>query len=784
MTENAIEVRELSKRFVMNPNRRASLKERVIKGSAKHDKQDFWALRDVSFTVPRGVTLGLVGSNGAGKSTALKVLAGIYRPTSGSVQVNGRMSALLELGAGFHGELTGRENIDLNAAILGLSPKEIAAVTDKIVEFAEIGEFIDAPVKVYSSGMFVRLGFAVAVNVQPDVLVVDEVIAVGDERFQRKCFDHLFEMRRRGATIVVVSHALGLLEDICDELVWLDGGRVKSYGEARGVVREYLADVNAIEAQERDSTDELNDSDRHGTGEIRVHDVTWSIDEGPFQRAAVVAGQRVTFRIEYEAVSDLDNAVFGLGFVNEAGISVAGPNSGASRTWSVQKGRGFVYFTVDKLLLQPAEFGISAAIVDKAHVFDYLDRAYQFRVQIQRQRRTRLGPHARDMGSGFGRRKDAAVIFDEETGQTILFALASGYLDRAGSLAFDEAHVPEAERERLAALFVNAGSVSEAARAFGDWLRASGGDRWMVNQSYRICFYRGDWWREQAQSPMTRYFFGNKAGRPLDKWPHYFPIYERYLSRFVGSDVRVLEIGVFRGGGIDLLSDFLGPAAHLVGFDIDPTARDLTDPRFPVVIGDQSEPADLIRVHEELGPFDVIIDDGGHTVNQQITSAEVLFPLLKDDGVYLIEDVHTSYWRDYLDAGDLTLLDWTRQRLDDLNAYHFSEQEQLTMWQLHLRAVHMYDSVVVMEKGVSYPPFSELVGTKEFALPTRERESVDLELLATRDAALVQRDRARTESEALRADLERATQQLAELRASRSWRLTSPFRRGLGSPAK
>ncbi len=379
MANLAISVDGVSKRFIINPHRRTSLKERVVRGSSKADRHEFWALRDISFSVPQGVTLGLVGSNGSGKSTALKVISGIYRPTSGSVRVNGRLSALLELGAGFHGELTGRENIDLNASILGLSPREIAQVSDKIVEFAEIGDFIDAPVKVYSSGMFVRLGFAVAVNVKPDVLVVDEVIAVGDERFQRKCFDHLFEMRRSGATIVVVSHAMSLMEDVCDEVLWLDSGEIKARGESRAVVREYLADVNAGEAAREGES--INDSGRRGSGEIRVKDVKWSADEGPFERAPVVAGQRVTFRIEYEAVADLGNAVFGLGFINEAGISVAGPNSGSTKRWSVQKGRGFVHFTVDRLLLQPAEFGISAAIVDRAHVFDYVDRAYQFRVR-------------------------------------------------------------------------------------------------------------------------------------------------------------------------------------------------------------------------------------------------------------------------------------------------------------------------------------------------------------------------------------------------------------------
>jgi lipopolysaccharide transport system ATP-binding protein len=382
MTDHAIEVNELSKRFVLNPHRRSSLKERAVRGANKNVKQEHWALRDVSFTVPRGVTLGLVGSNGAGKSTALKVLSGIYRPTSGSVRVNGRLSALLELGAGFHGELTGRENIELNAAILGLSPKEIAAVSDHIVEFADIGDFIDAPVKVYSSGMFVRLGFAVAVNVQPDVLVVDEVIAVGDERFQRKCFDHLFEMRRKGATIVVVSHSLGLLEDVCDEVIWLDAGRVNAYGDAREVVHKYLAAVNSVEAEVGvESMDDLNGPGRHGSGEVRVTDVSWSVNGGEFGRLAMATGDEVVFRIDYEAKVAVANAVFGIGFINEAGVSVSGPNSGATRTWSLAPGAGSVTFTVPRLLLQPAELSLSVAVVDRGHFFDYLDRSYPMRVR-------------------------------------------------------------------------------------------------------------------------------------------------------------------------------------------------------------------------------------------------------------------------------------------------------------------------------------------------------------------------------------------------------------------
>ena len=364
------------------------------------------------------------------------------------------------------------------------------------------------------------------------------------------------------------------------------------------------------------------------------------------------------------------------------------------------------------------------------------------------------------------------MIFDDETAQTILHALATGYVDRAASLAYEKADLPLEDREDLVARLLGASSVAEAARALGDWTRSHDGEAWLVNESYRTCFYRGDWWKRQAQSPMTRYFFGNKAGRPLDKWPHYFPIYERFLDKYVGSEARVLEIGVFRGGGLDLLADYLGPSVRLVGMDIDETARDLADPKFPVFLGDQSDPHDLLSLQEQHGPFDVIVDDGGHTVKQQVVSAETLFPLLRDGGVYLIEDVHTSYWSEYLDAGDDNLLDWARARLDDVNAHHFSREQDLNVWQRCLRAVHVFDSMVVLEKAESYPPFSELVGTKQFALPTRERESYDLELLATRDAAIAQRD-------ALRAELDEVKTELARTVGSRSRRAVERLRRGL-----
>ena len=207
-------------------------------------------MQDVTFTVPRGRTLGVIGRNGSGKSTLLKLVAGITKPTTGTVRVNGRISALIELGAGFHPEISGRENVFINGIMLGLTKREIARRFDEIVEFAELQEFIDAPVKTYSSGMYMRLGFAVAIHVDPDVLLVDEVLAVGDEGFTHKCLDKFAEFKRRGKTILLVTHSLGLVERFCDEALWMDGGKMKAMGDPKRVVGAYVTDVEVAEEQQ------------------------------------------------------------------------------------------------------------------------------------------------------------------------------------------------------------------------------------------------------------------------------------------------------------------------------------------------------------------------------------------------------------------------------------------------------------------------------------------------------------------------------------------------------
>jgi len=244
---NAVELREVGKRFKRMGDRRDSLKERIVRGRGSR-AEDFWDVRNISFDVPAGSVYGLIGHNGSGKSTLLKMIGGIYRPTEGSITAQGRVASLIELGAGFHPDMSGRENIALNGSILGLSRKEIAEVTGEIIDFSGLAEFINEPVKHYSSGMYVRLGFAVAVHMKPDVLLVDEVLAVGDEEFQRKCFDHLYALRRSGRTIIVVSHGLGQLEGLCDEIAWLEHGELQQRGQAVETIAAYLARVNADEA--------------------------------------------------------------------------------------------------------------------------------------------------------------------------------------------------------------------------------------------------------------------------------------------------------------------------------------------------------------------------------------------------------------------------------------------------------------------------------------------------------------------------------------------------------
>ena len=243
MSDWAVRVDDVSKRFRLYHERNQTLKSAILRGkTSRHE--DFWALENITFDVKQGSTHALIGSNGSGKSTLLKCLAKIYWPTSGTIDYRGRMASLLEVGSGFHLELSGRENIYLNGSILGMSKKEIDSKFDEIVDFSGVERFLDQPVKNYSSGMYVRLGFSIAIHVDPDILVVDEVLSVGDEEFQRKSFQKFLEFKQRGKTIILVTHTMPVVEDICDTATWIDAGQLKASGPAKDVVSRYQSSID------------------------------------------------------------------------------------------------------------------------------------------------------------------------------------------------------------------------------------------------------------------------------------------------------------------------------------------------------------------------------------------------------------------------------------------------------------------------------------------------------------------------------------------------------------
>jgi ABC-2 type transport system ATP-binding protein/lipopolysaccharide transport system ATP-binding protein len=384
---SAIAVDGVSKRFRLQSDRAHSIKELVTRRDRSLDADAFWALRDVSLEIPEGSMYALVGHNGSGKSTLLRCIAGIYRPTSGSVRVEGRISTLLELGAGFHPDLTGRENVYMNATILGMSKRQIDASFDDIVEFAGVEDFIDSPVKIYSSGMYVRLGFSVAVHVDPEILIVDEVIAVGDAEFQRKCYDYLYDLRRRGVTIVVVTHSTGTVESMCDGAAWLDHGRLQMVGTGPEVAAAYMEQVNEAE---REARDQAHVSEGSATGRADAVDagvVITGVDildpEGR-STSTVVHHDACTIRIGYRAAVPVERPVFGIAVHSVSGVHLTGTNTriGGAET-GVIDGDGHVDFTIDEVPLTPGDYELTVAINDEfvQHTFDRRDRAWRLAVR-------------------------------------------------------------------------------------------------------------------------------------------------------------------------------------------------------------------------------------------------------------------------------------------------------------------------------------------------------------------------------------------------------------------
>jgi lipopolysaccharide transport system ATP-binding protein len=383
---SAVVVDNVSKQFRLYRDRRTNVKEIVTARRRRSRYEAFTALDGVSLSVPRGTTFGLIGHNGSGKSTLLKLIAGIHQPTAGSIAIAGRVSAMLELGAGFHPELSGRDNIYLNGAILGMNKRQIDAAIDTIIDFSGLAEFVDTPVKVYSSGMYVRLGFSIAVHLDPEILVIDEIVAVGDEEFQRRCFDHLHELRKRGVTIIFVSHSLPLVRQLCDEVAWLDHGRLRAIGKPGEMVDSYLAEVNAAESSRLEAAGDGGPGaaqGRVGSGDVRVTRLEYLDGTGKAGPVAV-AGQPLTVRMHFEVRKPVPAAVFGLGFNTENGVHVAGPNTASSGQPTYRLDRdGYIDYQLDPLPFAPGRYTVAVAVVDAAqvHVYDHEAEFADLRVQ-------------------------------------------------------------------------------------------------------------------------------------------------------------------------------------------------------------------------------------------------------------------------------------------------------------------------------------------------------------------------------------------------------------------
>lgn len=361
MTPGRIVVDRVSRRFRVYPKPQRTLKDLFVAGGRAR-AEDVWALRDVSLEVEPGAAVGLVGRNGSGKTTLLKILSQIIKPTSGRVEVGGRVASLLELGAGFHPEFTGRENVYLNGSIHGLSRARVREVMDEIVAFAELERFIDLPVRTYSSGMFMRLGFSVAAHIQSDVLLLDEVFAVGDEQFQRKCFGKVAEFKGRGGTMVFVSHDAQAVERLCDRAVLLREGQVAFDGDTREAIAAYrrllAADANP---------EELGAGLREwGSGEARIESAEL-LDAAGDVRMQFAAGEPLTVSLVITAEHEIAPPRVSLELRDDGGLVLASASHDtADLGWTPGAGRCEVRFDVERMPLADGRFHLRLALVDAA----------------------------------------------------------------------------------------------------------------------------------------------------------------------------------------------------------------------------------------------------------------------------------------------------------------------------------------------------------------------------------------------------------------------------------
>lgn len=371
-----IDVKNIKKKFRIYSDRGATLKDRIL-FRARRKYEDHWVLKGISFQVHKGEAIGLIGENGCGKSTTLKMLTRILYPDAGKITMKGRVSSLIELGAGFHPDLTGRENVYTNAAIFGLKQHEIDSRLDKIIAFSELEEYIDHPVRTYSSGMYMRLAFAVAINVDADILLIDEILAVGDASFQAKCFQKLQEIKSRGTTIVIVSHSLNQIEQICDRSIWIDDGLIRKEGIPRDVhpfYSEFMTRKN--QKREEKETEEAKKADeakraaqpdpdnpnRTGSGEARMASIR-VLNAAGEETTGFSPDEEMTIRIDYTAQKGLSNAVVGIAIYRSDQTYIYGTNSLIDTAEPVRlKEKGTIDLHIDRLPVANGSYTVDLAL--------------------------------------------------------------------------------------------------------------------------------------------------------------------------------------------------------------------------------------------------------------------------------------------------------------------------------------------------------------------------------------------------------------------------------------
>ncbi|MCC8136454.1 MAG: ABC transporter ATP-binding protein [Clostridiales bacterium] len=385
----AIEVEHISKHFKVFLDKGHEIKDYVTSGRRrKYENRE--VLKDISFKVKKGEAIGLIGHNGCGKSTTLKLLTKIMYPDSGTITMRGRVSSLIELGAGFHPDMSGRENIYINASIFGLTKKEIDRRLDDIIAFSELEEFIDNPVRTYSSGMYMRLAFAVAINVDADILLIDEILAVGDVNFQAKCFNRLREIKAEGTTIVIVSHSMSQIEQICDRCIWIDEGLVREEGAPTTVDEHYLDYMGRKNSQMRFGEKKENEQDNFGQStksdnnrrNTRITRVCLCDREGQ-EKSRFRCGEPVQLRIEYQAdLNELNNPLIGLKFIRNDALVCYGTNTEREQIKNIpfhEKGR--LFCNIEKLNLTPGEYWIDIAFRNyDMTMLDYAEKSCSFQM--------------------------------------------------------------------------------------------------------------------------------------------------------------------------------------------------------------------------------------------------------------------------------------------------------------------------------------------------------------------------------------------------------------------